>query len=239
MKLFSLICIFKANSKAKGITRNLIPTIGDITDFIVRGPLLHSLFRILDNYTKELIEELSSNYSYLSVHFDVSDVIGYHVNKAGISPPTIIETTNKTADLYIVVMNIPKDPTVFTWSTRTICVFGNEDDVQQFAVSLNRALRGTFKIYSLWYIFVYVSKDVNLKFEFQHLMNKQTYDWSTRRQLHSISKKDGLQSIFICLVIKSPSKLFIFLVYTISFSDEQRLNFFPLNPDIGKRVLGC
>ena len=29
---------FKEKSKAKGITRNLIPTIGDITDFVVRGP---------------------------------------------------------------------------------------------------------------------------------------------------------------------------------------------------------
>ena len=36
---FSLICILKAKLKAKEITRNVIPTIGDITDFIVRGPI--------------------------------------------------------------------------------------------------------------------------------------------------------------------------------------------------------
>ena len=41
---FALICILKAKSEAKGIKRNLIPTIGEITDFIDRGPfvgLLH------------------------------------------------------------------------------------------------------------------------------------------------------------------------------------------------------
>ena len=38
-KKLSLICILKAKSEAKGITRNLIPTIGDITDLMVRGPL--------------------------------------------------------------------------------------------------------------------------------------------------------------------------------------------------------
>ena len=37
---FSLMCILKAKSEAKGITRNLNPTIRDITDFIVRGPFL-------------------------------------------------------------------------------------------------------------------------------------------------------------------------------------------------------
>ena len=40
-----VICILKAKSKAKGITRNLITTIGDITDFILRGP-----FQRLVNY---------------------------------------------------------------------------------------------------------------------------------------------------------------------------------------------
>ena len=36
---FFLICILKAKSEAKGRTRNLIQTIGDITEFIVKGTL--------------------------------------------------------------------------------------------------------------------------------------------------------------------------------------------------------
>ena len=76
------------------------------------------------------------------MHFDTSDVIGYHVHKSGTCPPAIIKTTNKTADLYIVIMNIPKDPNVYTWTARTISVFGNDDEVEEFTTSLNCKLRG-------------------------------------------------------------------------------------------------
>ena len=76
------------------------------------------------------------------MHFDLSDIVGCYVNKPGISPPAIIESTIKTADLYIVCMNIPKDPNVFTWTTQTINVFGNKDDIEQIVASLDRKLKG-------------------------------------------------------------------------------------------------
>ena len=39
LKLFSLICILKAKSKAKGIARNCIPTYGEESEEIVICPL--------------------------------------------------------------------------------------------------------------------------------------------------------------------------------------------------------
>ena len=42
----SLICILKAKSEAKEITRNVSPTLGDTADFILRGPYTEMLIRV-------------------------------------------------------------------------------------------------------------------------------------------------------------------------------------------------
>ena len=56
LEVFSLICILKPKSEAKGITRNLIPTIEDITDFIVKGPYVPLLANIfLYSYEEEFL----------------------------------------------------------------------------------------------------------------------------------------------------------------------------------------
>ena len=77
-----------------------------------------------------------------AVHFHISDVIGYHVNKYGTSPPAIIETNNKTAAFYILCIDIPKNPKVFAWKTRTINVCGHAEDVERFTSTLDQKLKG-------------------------------------------------------------------------------------------------
>ena len=50
--------------------------------------------------------------------------------------------TNNTAVLYILCMDIPNDPNVFAWKTRTINVFGNTEDADRFSSTLDRKLKG-------------------------------------------------------------------------------------------------
>ena len=64
MKLFSLICILKAKSKAKGIARNSIPTNGEVSEEIVICPYipccpgqvinLHRFYFNINNYSDQI-----------------------------------------------------------------------------------------------------------------------------------------------------------------------------------------
>ena len=66
------------------------------------------------------------------------------LNKADTTTPGIIANANKATALYIVCMEIPEDPDIPTWTTRTINLFGSTDEVEAFTDSLDRKMKGKY-----------------------------------------------------------------------------------------------
>ena len=74
--------------------------------------------------------------------FHISDVIGYHIKKAGTILPEIITNAKEEAALYILCMKVPTDTTTRTWTTETINVFGNTEEVDRLIANIDHKLKG-------------------------------------------------------------------------------------------------